>query len=214
MPKIKAVVFDLDGTLADSKAVILGAFKYVLGVYNLPYDEAEVSSHVGKRLDHTYASLIPDEKFETLLELHRNWQADNRHLLRGFKGLNDFLTALKSKKVKLGIFTSALKARTMLALEDLNIRQYFDVVVDGEDVTRPKPNREGLELIASRLDVSLDQIVVVGDAKHDIASGKQAGVITIGVTHGFGTRQELQAAGADYIVNNLTELLDTLKQLI
>src|SRR5688500_5162262 len=103
MSRIKAVIFDMDGTLIDSREIVLGAFKYVLQELKQSYDETVVSSHVGRLLDHTYESLLPGHDSKKLAELHRSWQADNRHLLKGFNGLDDFLRTLKARGLKLGI---------------------------------------------------------------------------------------------------------------
>jgi phosphoglycolate phosphatase-like HAD superfamily hydrolase len=74
-------------------------------------------------------------------------------------------------------------------------------------VKRGKPHPEGLDRLLERLSVKPDQTIMVGDAAPDIQAGRAAGVAaTIGVTHGFGTHEELQAAGADYLIDSLTAL--------
>lgn len=213
MAQIKAVIFDMDGTLIDSREIVLGAFKHVLEEYGQHFDEVVISSYVGRLLDYTYQSLVPHQDAQALAELHRSWQRDNKHLLKGFDGLDDFLKQLKAQKLKLGIFTSAVRSRADLALDGLGIRDYFDAVVCGDEVTKPKPDKEGIITLARLLDVELRQIVMVGDAEHDILSGRHAGVVTIGVTHGFGTQQALKQAKADFIVANLKELLAQIEEL-
>lgn len=210
---IKAVIFDMDGTLVDSREVILGAFKHVLDEFGGDYSEEIVSSYVGGLLENTYKNLLPGHEFSKLADLHRSWQVDNKHLLKGFGGLPEFLTSLKASGLKLGIFTSATRSRTDLALDGLNIRDYFDAVVCAEDVSKPKPDKVGVVVLAKNMDVSLDETVLVGDAEFDIMSGKNAGVMTIGITHGFGTKEALQVAGADYLVNDLQQLLVIIRKL-
>lgn len=212
--KIKAIIFDMDGTLIDSREIVLGAFKHVLEEFGGDYSEQVVSTYVGGRLENTYQDLLPDDEFSKLADLHRSWQVENKHLLKGFDGLEEFLSELKSSGLKLGIFTSATRTRTDLALDGLSIRDYFDAVVCAEDVSKHKPDKEGVALLTKNMSVRLKETVLVGDAAFDILSGKNAGVITIAITHGFGTKKALEEAGADYIVNNLKELqqtLDTLK---
>ncbi len=210
MPKTKAILFDLDGTLIDSEAAILGAFKHVLDTHGQVYDEAVVKSYVGRVLEHTYKSLAPDNDTHELMVLHRTWQMDNKHLLKGFDGLSQFLDVLKKQNLKLGIYTSGYRLRTDMILDMIGIREYFDEVICGEEVTHPKPHEEGILTLAKKMNVKPSEVIMVGDAEHDILSGKNAGVVTVGITHGFGTKEALKKAGADYIVDSLTELDSTI----
>lgn len=210
---IKAVIFDMDGTLVDSADIVLGAFKHVLEGSGQVYDELIVRSYIGRLLDHTYESLFPDRDPSELIALHRAWQADNKHLLRGFKGLGELLEELKKRRLKIGLFTSAVRSRTDVVLSELEIHEFFDAIICGDEVVNPKPHHEGIERVAKMLGVELDEAVFVGDSEHDILSGKSAGVITIGITHGFGTKESLEATGADYIVKNLKEVYGAIERL-
>lgn len=211
--RISAVIFDMDGTIIDSREIVLGAFKHVLEEFGEKYDEKTVSVHVGKLLENTYKDLLPKHDVAALADLHRSWQHDNKHLLKKFDGLDSFLAKIKGEGIKLGIFTSATRARADLALNGLGIREYFSAVICGDDVVRPKPDKEGVITVCRLLSVTLEETVLVGDAEHDILSGKRAGVLTIGVTHGFGTKEALERAGAEHIVGSLTELSDKLESL-
>lgn len=204
----------MDGTLIDSREAVLGSFKHVLERHGLAYDEKTASSHVGKLLEHTYEAMAPKHDAKALSELHRNWQIANKHLFKGFEGLNDFLNSLKKKGLKIGAYTSANRIRTEVMLEIVGGREFFNAMVCGDEVTHPKPHREGVEKVAKMLGVDKDEVVFVGDSEHDILSGKNAGVITIGVTHGFGTKEALEEAGADHIVNNLRELQKVIESLM
>jgi HAD superfamily hydrolase (TIGR01509 family) len=212
--QVKAVIFDMDGTLVDSREIVLGAFKHVLDEFGGEYSDERVSRYVGGRLENTYQDLLPNHEFGKLADLHRSWQVDNKHLLKSFKGLDEFLNQLKMSGQKLGLFTSATRTRTDLALDGLNIREYFDAVVCAEDVKNPKPDEEGVLKLVRDMKVKLSEVVLVGDAEYDILSGKNAGVTTIGVTHGFGTKEALEKAGADYIVSNLDGISQTIEKLM
>lgn len=211
---IKAIIFDMDGTLVDSADIVLRAFKHVIEGSGQVYDEVIVRSYIGRLLDHTYESLFPNRDASELIAIHRAWQADNKHLLRGFEGLGELLEELKQSKLKIGLFTSAVRSRTEVVLSELGIRKFFDAIICGDEVANPKPHHEGLERVAKMVGVNSSEVVFVGDAEHDILSGKHAGVITIGITHGFGTKEALEAAGADYIVNNLKEVQEVIEKLM
>lgn len=79
-------------------------------------------------------------------------------------------------------------------------------VVTSDDVKATKPDPEGVEKTLKILDVKPQEAVMIGDLPADIAAGKKASVLTIGISHGFGTQEELEAAGADKVVGSLAEL--------
>lgn len=79
-------------------------------------------------------------------------------------------------------------------------------VVTSDDVKATKPHPEGIEKVLKKLGVKPDEAVMVGDLPADVIAGKKAGVLTIGISHGFGTQKELEAAGADKVVGSLAEL--------
>lgn len=203
---IKAVLFDLDGTLIDSEKVVLGAYRYVLAKHGEKFDEKIIRTFIGRTLEDTYSALVPGHDPKLLSVLHRDWQIERKHLLQGFDGLDNFLNELTKTGLMLAAYTSASRKRTDAMIEVTRIDKYINFILCGDEVANPKPHQEGVEIILKKLDVRPAQMVFVGDAEHDILSGKSAGVITIGITHGFGTKKALQDAGADYMVGNLEEL--------
>ncbi len=213
MKQIRAVIFDMDGTLIDSTKLILGAYQHVLSKYGEDYDEKIIRTYIGRTLEHTYSEIAPSHDSKKLAGLHRDWQIERKHLFQGFEGLAELLTNLANKGLKLGIYTSSGRLRTNSVFEVLNINKYLDVVLCGDEVVNPKPHHEGVVTVANKLNVKLDEVIMVGDAEHDIFSGKNAGATTIGITHGFGTRESLEKAGADYIVDNIKELQKLLLKL-
>ncbi len=210
---IKAVIFDMDGTLVDSADIILGAFKHVLDSIGQPYDEAIVRTYIGRTLKDTYGSLSPEHDALDLINAHISWQKENQHLLKQFAGVQELLTELKQRNIKLGLFTSTLRQRVERELNTLELIRYFDAIICGDDISKPKPDKQGVVRTAELLGVKLSETVLVGDAEHDILSGKNAGVTTIAITHGFGTKEALKKAGADYIVNNLKELFALIRKI-
>ena len=211
---MKAVIFDMDGTIIDSREEVMGAYKHTLEASGLEFDHAKVRKHVGRRLEDIYQSLAPGKDTEYLIRLHRSWQADNRHLLKGYHGLDEFLADIKKLGLETGLYTSAVRTRAIAALDVLSIREYFGAIICGDDVTKPKPHHQGVMMVADKLNVSPKDVIMVGDAEHDILAGKSAGSKTIAVTHGFGSEQSLKAAKPDKIVDNLADLYKAIKDLV
>ncbi len=211
---IKAVIFDLDGTLLDSEKLVIGAYRHVFAKYGMEFDEKIIRTYIGRTLEHTYGRLIPSKDSKNLAILHRDWQIERIHIAKGYSGLRIFLETLSNKGLKLGIFTSSSRMRVNAIFNSLELSKFFDVVLCGDEVINAKPHHEGVSKVMNQLNVLPNETIMVGDAEHDILSGKNAGSTTIGITHGFGTKQSLKDAGADYLVNDLKELLILIQKMI
>jgi phosphoglycolate phosphatase len=116
----------------------------------------------------------------------------------------DILKRLQ-KDYRIGLVTAAKDARA--DLKHLQIEQYFEIVIGAEDFREHKPDPEGINLALHKLDISADEAVYIGDTSTDIYTTKAAKLkAAIGVTTGFANRRELETAGADHIIDSLTEL--------
>jgi pyrophosphatase PpaX len=202
------VLFDLDGTLIDSVALIRESHRHavrsVLGV-DLP-DEVLVAN-VGRPLIDQMRAFSP-ERADELLRVYREWNhANTAAILRAFPGVDDLLVRLREAGRRLAIVTSKSHPTVDLAFDVLPIRHHFAAVVAAEDTMRHKPDPEPVLNALGRLGAGADGACYVGDAPFDIRAGKAAGVTAIGVTWGFFTRSALAAAEPDLVVDTPEELL-------
>lgn len=205
---IKAVIFDADGTILDTRELVYQAIQHVLTTHGIDMPPAEELAKFGGRpADETYQHFAPDHDSETLTKKHRAFQTERLDLFDAYEGLHDLLSALTKAGLKLGICTN--RATNVIDLLDhIGIKEQFDAVIHADLVDQLKPHPEGLLTLASQLAVSIETCVMVGDTDADIGAGKAAGTaFTIGLTHGLGTREMLQEAGADYIVDHLDDIL-------
>jgi phosphoglycolate phosphatase len=90
----------------------------------------------------------------------------------------------------------------------MSLTEYISYIVGADDVTLPKPNAEPVLKILSALGISATETIVVGDMPVDILMGANAGTLTCGVTYGNATREQLEEAGANYIINDMAQLLE------
>lgn len=204
---LQAAVFDADGTLLDSREYILQAFEYALASHNLEVPDRDVlTRYVGRSLLECYAGLAPGTAPEPLIETHSDFQSDKFELVTCYEGVVKTLEALRARGFKLGIFSSRY-GNLQRSLEHAGIADFFDAIVDGQQVTRAKPDPEGVLLALEQLGVEPENAAMIGDAPVDILAGKAAGVHrTIAITHGFGTREDLLAAGPDALVDDFLAL--------
>jgi phosphoglycolate phosphatase len=215
MSRIEAAVFDVDGTIVDTSEFIIQAHAHTLAHHGLPErTREEIASQVGKKLEDGYAFLAPGGEVAKLLEVHRSFQAENPHLIKPFEHANDALSKIHSSR-ELGIYSARKHIGTSLEIAGID-KSLFSVIVDGTMYEKGKPDPEGLLLALGKLGVIASKAVMIGDAAVDIQAGKAAGVrATIAITHGFGTREELESASPDYIIDSLDVLpglLDKIEQ--
>lgn len=214
MTEIRAVVFDVDGTLLDTREFIAQAFEHTLRTYDyvIPERKALMEHVAGRPLQECYPALAPDHAYADLADTHRAFQLKSFHLIRAYDGLNEFLASLRAAGMKLGVCSS--RAKTLKpSLEHVQALRYFDAAIDASEVVNHKPHPEGVLQVLELLDVSPHEAVMVGDTVVDIETGKNAGcALSIGITHGFGTRDQLETAGADFVGASLLELQEYILQ--
>ena len=208
---VVAVVFDLDGTLIDSRKDIVAAVRHTLASHELsaPEDDAVIVSFVGDgahallarcaRLDEGDPRI--DALLATFLDYYTAHACDHTVLMPGARqALRDLAG------VPLALLTNKPRRTTEAVLAALNLTDTFSLIVADGDLHRRKPDPEPLLVIARTLAIHPRQLVMVGDAGQDIECGRRAGAHTVAVTGGMGHRERLLAAGPDVVIAKLSEL--------
>ena len=125
-------------------------------------------------------------------------------------GFKDFLSALKTKGIKIGLVSNVGRKALEKALLKLDLHSFFNVVVSRNDVQFMKPSGEGLSLALSRLQVIKDKALYVGDSLDDIQAAKATGVKVIIIIGKENAKAELLSAGPDHLIHRSNELLTSL----
>lgn len=214
---VSGVVFDLDGTLVDSRRDIAEAANYALekaGLQRLPHDELE--SYVGDgapllmaraaRLEVTdlkTAAMVAD-----FLDYYAEHPIDHTTVMPG--GL-EALDALR--ELPLGVCTNKPRRTSLAVLRGLGLEARFKGVVAGDDLPKRKPDPAMVVESARLLGVAVQSIVMVGDGPQDVLSGRAAGAFTVGVRGGIQALERLSASAPDLMIDTLAELPDALSQL-
>lgn len=211
---VQAVVFDMDGVLFDSSEMIYRAMEDVLGERDvMGVTREHMAAVTGKPITEMYRLLAPGLDTDELEAAHLAHHDDNLHLLKGFDDTMPTLEYLAEQGYKLGVFTG-FNHLTYDRLDQFEIRGHFDHVVETSQYKQHKPHPEGLLLCIDRLGVKPEKTIYIGDGVSDIYAGKSAGVLSsIGITTGFGSRDTLEPAGADYIIDSLAELRGVIEEL-
>jgi phosphoglycolate phosphatase len=207
---IRAVVFDLDGTLVDSRRDIVDAVTFALREANGPArTAAEIASYVGDgaRMLLARAFDLPnddarlDAALDSFLDYYGRHGADHTTLM---PGASEALASLPPRK--LAICTNKTRVATELVVDRLGLGRHFDVVVAGGDLPERKPHPLPLFHIAERLGIGPADLVMVGDGPQDVECGRAAGARTVGVLGGFSDDRTLSAAKPDVLVATLREV--------
>jgi phosphoglycolate phosphatase len=207
-------IFDLDGTLIDSRADICFALNLSLARMNIPkLPESRVADFVGegvqKLVERSLCAATGHEPERTLMEaavlLFR--EEYGQHLLdqtRLYPGVTEALDRLDW--ASFAVATNKPESFSRRILDGLGIGSRFSAILGGDSVRSRKPDPEAL-LKAMRLcNASPSETAMVGDSRVDIEAGKAAAVTTCGVLGGFRSREELESAGCDLLIGNLIEL--------
>lgn len=216
MALIKNIIFDFDGTLADTSQLIVATMQKSIQDYGLPFrNETQIKATIGVRLEEIPSILWPSfsglgEQFGAIYR--KNFEdLKNKIPVTLFTGVKDTLSEFKKKGYNLAIATSRSNRSVGELTQQLGIRDYFNYLLGGNDVAQGKPHPESIYKILYETGWDPEESIMVGDMGVDILMGRNAGIKTCGVTYGNGKEIELKEAGADYIVSDFSNLSDILK---
>jgi pyrophosphatase PpaX len=217
MTSVDAVLFDLDGTLVDTIPLILACYEHTLVTHVPGYDPGRrvILRNLGRSLDDIlfdYAQAAgkadPASTSQEMMRTYRAFQKVHLPLLiRPYPGIREALAAFHARGLTLGVVTSKVEWAARETYERYGLGEFLSVQVFHDDTERHKPDPEPLLLAAGRGGLDVARTVYVGDAVHDMAAGKAAGMRTIGALWGPSGREELSAAGADELAEKPEELL-------
>jgi pyrophosphatase PpaX len=206
------VLFDLDGTLIDSAAIILASMRHATRtVLGREIPDEQLLAGVGSGLRYELGAFDP-ERVEELVEAYREHNEPLHSELLPCAGILDVLPVLRTEGRRLGIVTAKRRVTVQLAFDTLpDLEQYFDVVIGAEDTERHKPHPDPILAALDRVGAAAAETAYVGDSPFDIQAANAAGVTAIAVTWGgFHSRERLAQEDPDAIVDTPEELLGRL----
>lgn len=206
-----AALFDLDGTLVDSRPAILRSVCHVLAeLGHVPPPLPDLHWFVGPPLEHGFRRLLAaygDDRVEAAVVSYRRHYAAHG-LLDGppFAGIPALLETLVSAGVRLFVATSKREDFAVRAVEAFGLARHF-AAVHGAAHGHPEEKGALIARLVSRHGLDPGTTVMIGDREHDVLGARANGVRAVGVLYGYGSREELEAAGADALAGEPAELL-------
>ncbi len=212
--KYTTILFDIDGTLCDPGKSMIECAKYALGKFNITENDPEALRRmIGPPLEHAFRDnygFNEEKAAQAVAYFREKMQNDGIQLYEAYPGIVGLVNELHELGVKLGIVTSKIDHIARETLERTGLFQYFDVIsaqLPGVIVDKEAILTNALDELSV---TDLSTVIMVGDRLYDIEAAKTHKVDSIGVTWGYGTREELEKEGATYVVNSVTELAEIL----
>lgn len=219
---IKAIIFDLDGTLLDSVADIAAANNRVLEAEGLPMHSVQkYIEFIGNGARRLVQLALPEhwQNDETKVnEFLTNYKAAYKANLvdksRLFEGIPELLTFLNKNEIPIAINTNKPHDQTKLIVDQLLRSWDFEVVLGQQDSFPRKPDPTGALSIAKTLNLEPEEVLFVGDSGVDVETAKNAGMQLLCVEWGYSPKQEMVDAGCEQFVRTTSELKEYIKARI
>lgn len=215
---IKYVLFDLDGTLTNPRVGITKSIQYALRAYGINVEDLDsLCKYIGPPLQESFQEYhgIPKEQIPGIIEKYREYfSVKGIYENEVFDGIVTCLTKLKEAGKELIVATSKPEVFAKQIIEHFSLSSYFREVcgstLDGSRSTKEAVIRYALE---KNKITELDKVVMIGDRLHDIEGAKAVGIKSVGVLFGYGSLAELKEYQADYIVEAVDDIYDTVIHL-
>ena len=208
----KYIFFDLDGTLTDPGEGITKSVEYALGKYGITVDDrSSLYSFIGPPLFESfmkYYGFSREKAFEAVSYYREYFAETGLFENRPYEGIYDVLGRIRESGRTMVIATSKPEVYTERILERFGLSQYFDFVA-GATLDSSRVNKSDVIAYAMKISGAADpsEILMIGDRSHDVTGACDNGIDCAGVLYGYGDREELEAAGARYILDRPEDIL-------
>ena len=215
--QIKAILFDFDGTLANTVDLIIATFEHtcrtmlgtvppraaIVNTFGLPLGDAMLA--LSGRTEHV----------EQMRDVYREY--NNKHhdeMIKPIAGVQETLAALKEQGLKIAVVTSKKQPMVLRGISCLQLEQYIDAVIALEDTQQSKPHAEPMLAACAKLGVAPQECLCVGDSPFDLQSGRNAGARTVAVRYTAFAWEKIMGEGRpDYVIAQPQELLELVKRV-
>lgn len=213
MTKWSTIFWDLDGTITDPRLGIIGAYQALFQEWDKPIpSEQDLLWVIGPPIRDCFKTLLKTDDHETIengVIRFRHWYVQEGFMYRDtpYPGIKDLLAALQARNTRMFVATAKAHVYARQILLHWGLTEYFEDI-HGSELDGVRSNKADLlNWMLDRYSLSpQDDIVMIGDRRHDVAAGKAVGISTIGVGYGYGSKAELETAGVDFYCESISDL--------
>lgn len=210
-----AVIFDLDGTLVDTKELIYKSFEHTFAQYKPGYtlSEEEKQSFLGPTLKQSFLRYFKEEQVDEIIACYRAYNHEHHdEFVKPIPHVKETLEYLKENDYPLAVMSNKLQDIVRMGLKQFDLESYFEIILGGADVERPKPDSIGILTACEQLHVPHDDVVYVGDAPTDIEACKKMGAFSVAFVYEESRAQEMQLCKPCAIIRDMSDLITIIKE--
>lgn len=215
--RIRGILFDFDGTLANTNDLIFSAFEHTFAQFlHRKVSREEIVKTFGLPLAEAMALYAPSPDMITdMRAVYRQFNLEHHdEMIKTIDGVADALAALHRQGLKMAVVTSKKSPMANRGLKCCGLEAFISAVVGCDDTVNNKPHPEPMFKACSMLDVLPQECICVGDSPFDLQSGQRAGALTAAVRYtSFDWKQMLRDGKPDFILNNMLDLLPVIDKL-
>lgn len=215
--EFKNIIFDFDGTLVDSRPGVVKSFKKVVKeLTSKQIDEKTIIKLIGTPLAQII-SLLLETNDQTLIDkgsdlFKRYYQEDGLYENIIYPGVKEMLESLKEQSFRLFVVSNKIEEFMIKILEEHDIKKYFISIIGTDGTDAHSKKAEYVKSILNSFKLNKEETVIVGDTESDIKAGRENLIYCLGVTWGYGRREDLIKAKADKIIDRPLELVKLVKR--
>lgn len=210
--KFKGLIFDIDGTLTSTNELIFASFNFITKKYlGKTYTPDEIVNLFGPTEDQILLEIC-GENYEKAKQDYYEFYSANHHMADLYPGINALLSDLKERNLLLSIYTGKGRKAAVITLKKLEIFDYFDLIITGDDVTEHKPSAEGINKFLEKFNLAKNEVLMIGDSPADIKASKAAGVKIASVLWDSYAKDKVLKLNSDFIFYSVNELREFLER--
>jgi pyrophosphatase PpaX len=207
---IRAVLYDFDGTLADTTELVMNSYRHTMTTHlgHIPPEEDWLRGF-GTPLEGQLARFARSvEERLAMMNTYTRYQEEQSRLMLPFPGALETVQALHERGIPLAIVTSRYRESTLRGMDVCGITRFFDLIVTPEDVQNPKPHPEPVLFTMEKLGLEAAHTLFVGDSPHDMAAGREAGTRTAAALWGPFPLTVIEEERPDFLLERQEDVLD------
>jgi HAD superfamily hydrolase (TIGR01549 family) len=199
------ILFDIDGTITSTYELIFDSFRYISNKYlNKSLTNEEIMKLFGPPED-VIIKEWTGSNYDKAREDYYDYYTKNHHLANLFPGIKEVLIYIKSKNVRLAIFTGKGREAATITLQKLEVYDYFDMIITGDDVKEHKPSAEGINNFINEFNLDKRKVLMIGDAPPDFKAARSAGVKIASVLWDDYVKEEVKSLRSDFHFHTVEE---------
>lgn len=207
MKRIEGIIFDIDGTLTSTNKLIFATFNHITEKYlGKKYSDEDIIKVFGPTEEQILKDWVPDKFEDAKRDYYKFYEDNHDKMVKVLPGMHELIVKLNESNIPLGVFTGKGRESSLITLRKLNLTEYFELIVTGDDVKNHKPSPEGILKFIAHHKLNRENVLMIGDAPADVMAANAAGVKAAAVLWDSYAKDEVEKMNFDYSFNTVEEL--------